>query len=164
MPRIALTLAVLTTFAFPAHADPAGEWRVADGRAHIRTVLCAGQLWGVVSWARTQGTDAKNPDPSLRNRPTLGLPIILGMQSVKPNQWEGSIYNAENGKTYQGTITLKRPDLLEVEGCVLGGWLCSGQDWTRVTPAPSSVGSAPVTDLCLRLGIDAGRAHEGGGK
>lgn len=166
MRRIALTLAVMavmTTFVLPTRAaDPAGEWRVEDGRAHIRTVLCAGELWGVVSWEHKPSIDAENPDRSLRNRPTLGLPIILGMNSVRSNQWEGSIYNAENGKTYRATVTQTRPDRLEIEGCVLSGWVCSGQDWTRVTRPPPSVGWASDADLCLRLGVGAGRAHERG--
>ena len=161
MRRIAFSLAVLSIFAGPAWAaDPAGEWRVEDGRAHVRTALCAGQLWGVISWSRTQGTDAKNPDPTLRNRPTLGLPIVLGMKPVQSNRWEGSIYNAENGKTYDATITLRRPDVLEVEGCVLGGWLCSGQDWTRVATPPANVGSVPGPDLCLKLNAGSQRAQE----
>jgi uncharacterized protein (DUF2147 family) len=167
MRRISLTLAVLAAVALPAHADPTGEWRVENGRAHIRTALCDGKLWGVVSWEQTPGTDAENPDPSKRKRPTLGLPIILGMTQVKSNRWEGSIYNAQNGKTYQATVTQPRPDVLEVEGCVLAGWVCSGQDWTRVKPPlppAGSVGSAPPPDLCLRLGFGTGRAQQGGPK
>jgi uncharacterized protein (DUF2147 family) len=167
MHRIFLTLAALGALALPAQADPTGEWRVEDGRAHIRTALCDGRLWGVVSWEHRPGTDSENPDPSKRNRPTLGLPIILGMTPVKPNRWEGSIYNAQNGKTYQGSVTQPRPDMLEIEGCVLSGWVCSGQDWTRVTPPPAppgSVGAAPPPDLCQRLGIGSGRAQQRGPK
>jgi uncharacterized protein (DUF2147 family) len=189
MRRISFTLAVLTALALPAHADPNGEWRVENGRAHIRVALCEGRLWGIVSWEETPGTDSENPDPSKRNRPMLGLPIILGMNPVRPNRWEGSIYNAENGKTYQASVTQRRPDVLEIEGCVLSGWVCSGEDWTRIKPAaappaataappaPSgrraappapgagraaaNVGAAPDTDLCLRLGIDPERAQQG---
>jgi uncharacterized protein (DUF2147 family) len=158
-------LAVASVGAAPAHSDPSGEWRVEDGRAHIRTVICADRLWGVVSWQREPGgTDAKNPDPTLRSRPVLGLPVVLGMRPAKPNRWEGSIYNAENGKTYQGAVTLKGPDLLEVEGCVLSGWVCSGQDWTRIKPAPAAVGAASAADLCLRLGIVARRPADGAQK
>jgi len=163
MRQIPLTLAVLAVVAFPAHAaDPAGEWRVEGGKAHIRTALCDGRLWGVVSWEHAPGTDARNPDPALRRRATLGLPIVLGMTPVQPDRWQGAIYNAENGKTYQATITLNPPDRLDVEGCVLSGWVCSGESWHRVVPAPGSAGSAPGTDLCLRLGAGAGLPHQSG--
>jgi len=157
-------LALLTPlFAVPAYAgDPSGDWRVEDGVAHVRTAFCDGRLWGVIAWEEKPGTDAHNPDPALRNRPTLGLPIILGMKPAKPDQWEGPIYNAKNGKTYQATVTLTGPDSMEVEGCLWQGWLCGGQDWTRVKPAPGLVGSAPPPDLCLRLGVGAGGTHQGG--
>ena len=167
MRRISFTLAVLIALALPAHADPTGEWRVENGRAHIRVVLCEGRLWGVVSWEDTPGTDAENPDPSKRNRPILGIPIILGMNPVRSNRWEGSIYNAQNGKTYQATVTQRRPDVLEVEGCVLSGWVCSGEDWTRVKPAstppppPGNMAPVPPPDLCLRLGVGPERAYQG---
>jgi uncharacterized protein (DUF2147 family) len=162
MRKTSLILAVLAAFAVRAHAaDPAGEWRVEDGDAHIWTAVCAGRLWGIVSWERKPGTDAENPDPSLRNRPTLGLPIILGMTQASPSRWQGSIYNAENGKTYRATITLRESSQLDVEGCVLDGWVCSSETWTRVSKPPSSVGSAPVVDMCLRLGIGARPSHQG---
>jgi len=163
MRQLFLLLAVLTIFAVPADAaDPAGEWRVEDGEAHIRTAVCGGRLWGVVSWEREAGTDEKNPDPSLRSRPTLGLPVLLGLTPMTANRWAGSIYNAENGKTYQATVTLKQAEELEVEGCVLRGWVCSSETWTRVRPAPSSVGSVSGVDLCLRPGVGAGLPHQGG--
>jgi len=114
-----------------AAADPTGDWRVADGAAHIRLGDCSGRMWGIVSWAHEHGVDQNNPDPAKRNRSTLGMPIILGMQPVQPNRWEGEIYNAQNGKTYSGSITLTSQDVLRIEGCVLG-FLCGGQSWTRV--------------------------------
>lgn len=161
--QIILSMAVLTVFAGPARAsDPTADWRVEEGQAHIRTALCEGRLWGIVSWERKPGIDRKNPDPSLRNRPTLGLPIVLGMNPVRPNRWEGAIYNAENGKTYRASVTLKGPNELEVEGCVWGGWVCSSETWTRVRPDPASVGSAPGSDLCLRLGVAARPSHKSG--
>jgi uncharacterized protein (DUF2147 family) len=167
--RILLLLAVLTPlFTLQAKAlDPAGEWQVEDGVANIRIALCDGRLWGIIAWEQKPGIDAENPDPALRSRPTLGLPIVLGMKPAKPDQWEGPIYNAKNGKTYQATITLKGPNEMEVEGCLWQGWLCGGQDWTRVQPppvppSPTAVGSSPEAELCLRLGVGAGRPHERG--
>jgi uncharacterized protein (DUF2147 family) len=163
MRQISSSVAILIALSFPAAAEsPAGDWLVQEGQAHIRAVLCEGRLWGIVSWARHPTTDANNPDPALRSRSMLGVPIILGMQPTAPDHWEGSIYNAQNGKIYEGSVTLKGPDRLEVEGCVLSGWICGGEDWTRVEQPPASVGAAPQPDLCLRLGAGSGGAHEGG--
>jgi uncharacterized protein (DUF2147 family) len=128
---ILLAFTAVLMFVQSGAADPIGDWRVADGAAHIRIDDCGGRMWGIVSWAHQHGTDQYNPDPAKRSRSTLGMPIILGMQPVQPNRWEGEIYNAENGKTYQGRIILTSPDVLRIEGCVLG-FLCGGQNWTRV--------------------------------
>ncbi len=121
-------------------ADPTGDWRVADGVANIRVAECNGSMWGVVSWEKSRGgRDTNNPDPSKRNRPTLGMPILINMKK-KPaaDQWEGQVYNAKDGQSYSSTIKPVGSDQLEIQGCVLG-FLCGGETWTRVAgPIPSS--------------------------
>jgi uncharacterized protein (DUF2147 family) len=125
-----------------ASADPTGDWLVADGVAHIRIADCDGRMWGVVSWAQQHGLDVNNPDPAKRSRSTLGMPVILGMRPAQANRWEGEIYNAENGKTYSGRIIQTGPDALRIEGCVLG-FLCGGQNWTRVKAEPQTASPPP---------------------
>src|SRR3954467_5245127 len=121
-------------------ADPTGDWMVADKVANIRVAECNGSMWGVVAWEKTPGgRDTNNPDASKQSRPTLGMPILLDMKK-KPgvDQWEGTVYNAKDGKSYQSTIKPVGPDQLEIQGCVLG-FLCGGETWTRVAgPIPSS--------------------------
>ena len=118
----------LTTTAL---ADATGEWLVAERTARISIADCGGALWGVVSWeADPGGVDEMNPDPAKRSRPTLGLPIVLGMKASGPNQWSGRIYNSENGKTYSGGLRLIDPDVLRIRGCIFL-ILCGGENWTR---------------------------------
>jgi uncharacterized protein (DUF2147 family) len=156
-PVLALALGLL---AAPAAAEgPAGLWRVKDGTAHMRLAICEGRLWGVVDWAVRQGTDTENPDPAKRSRPIIGLPIILGMRPAGPELWEGEIYNAKNGKTYQASVAVKGRDRVEVEGCVLGGWLCSGETWTRL-PSPTT-GSDGEEELCSAITGVPRRAQKG---
>jgi uncharacterized protein (DUF2147 family) len=86
----------------------------------------------VIAWTKGDpGKDENNPDPAKRARSMLGLPILINMQPGN-KQWEGEVYNAENGETYNSTIALKAPDVLRIEGCVLGGLICGGENWTRV--------------------------------
>ena len=132
-------------------AEPWGEWLVKDKTAQIRITDCAGALWGVISWEADPGIDAKNPDPAKRTRPTLGLPILLGLKASGPNGWEGSLYNAENGKTYSGGVTVVSAEMLRVRGCVLG-FLCGGEDWTRGDPSRPGALSESDSALCARLG------------
>jgi len=122
--------------------DPTGEWLVAKQFARIRIVDCDGRLWGVVAWEATPGIDRKNPDPNLQNRPTLGMPILLGMTPNKDNsKWEGEIYNSEDGHTYSSNISLADPNTLRVQGCFLG-FLCGGENWTRVDTADAPTGTS----------------------
>jgi uncharacterized protein (DUF2147 family) len=113
--------------------SPVGEWLVEDGEASIRIEECGNNLCGVVSGAKNWNeTDSKNPNPELRNRPIIGTPILLDMKPAKSNRWEGRPYNSTSGQTYTANISLNNPQSLRVEGCVFGGFVCGGQNWTRV--------------------------------
>jgi uncharacterized protein (DUF2147 family) len=140
----ALSFTTAAMAAAPVPAEPIGDWMVEKGLAIIRVVDCSGQYWGVVVWEQRPGIDDKNPDPNKRNRPTLGMPILLGMTPTEPNLWTGEIYNSEDGQTYSAKIKLANPDVLRVEGCVLG-FLCGGQSWTRTSQQEATTGSAPGT-------------------
>ena len=124
-----VTASVLTTSAF---ADATGEWLVAERTARISIADCGGALWGVVSWeADPGGVDEKNPEATKRSRPTLGMPILLGMTVSGTNQWAGQIYNSDNGKTYSSEVIVAGPRKLEVRGCVMS-ILCGGETWTKI--------------------------------
>jgi uncharacterized protein (DUF2147 family) len=113
--------------------SPVGEWLVEDGEASIRIEKCGNNLCGVVAGAKNWNeTDRKNPNPELRNRPIIGIPILLDMKPTKSNRWEGRAYNSKNGQTYTANISLNNSQSLRVEGCVFGGFVCGGQNWTRV--------------------------------
>ncbi|EKS41955.1 hypothetical protein HMPREF9695_01047 [Afipia broomeae ATCC 49717] len=136
-------------------AEPLGEWKVEDDKATIRIVECNSRLWGVIASEQIPGNlDSKNPDKTKRTRPTLGIPILLNMKKAddEKDKWEGQIYDATSGKTYDANIQLKSPNSLRVEGCV-AMILCGGQTWTRVAEGSA----APV-------GAKAGAAAPGAPK
>ena len=147
MRKAALSAIILLgTFGVAHAADPTGEWLVEDKVATVKIADCGGHLWGVIaSEKKPGGIDSKNPDKSKRNRPTLGMPILLDMtpDPDENDKWSGHIYNAKNGKTYEASIEPVSATELKVEGCVLG-FLCGGQTWTRVaeTPPPVVSGTA----------------------
>jgi len=143
-------------------ADPTGDWRVADGEGKIRIAQCNGSMWGVVAWEREAGgRDVHNPDVSKKNRPLLGMPILLDMKK-KPgvDQWEGQVYNAKDGKLYSSTITPTGPDHLEIRGCLLG-FLCGGETWTRAGP-PIPASSATARGTARTTGAAKGAAGSAG--
>ncbi|HLK84649.1 MAG TPA: DUF2147 domain-containing protein [Xanthobacteraceae bacterium] len=177
---------LLTGVAAAGEPQPTGEWRTADGRANVRIDDCDGALWGIISWEKEPGgVDEYNPDPAERSRATLGLHILRAMKPTKPGLWQGEVYNPENGKTYDSRISLTSPDVLRIEGCVLG-FLCGGENWTRIrateraapqpqprAPGPQRAGrpkeapppmpSASATPpACSGIAEGAGAAHKGG--
>jgi uncharacterized protein (DUF2147 family) len=148
MRRLFCTAAILAFSAsvapvVAADASPIGDWMVKDGYGIIRVDNCNGKMWGIIAWEKSAGVDKENPDPAKKGRPTLGVPILLGMAPTKPNRWEGEIYNTENGKVYSGSITVAGENRLQLEGCLFPNFLCGGQDWTRVTTLPAEGISLP---------------------
>jgi uncharacterized protein (DUF2147 family) len=135
----ALLVAGGGAIAAPGQDGPAGTWRTEKGDALVRIVDCGGQYWGVVAWEKTPGIDRKNPNPALKSRPTLGMPVLLGMRPDQSDRWSGHIYNAEDGQTYDSHIKLTGANTLRVEGCVLG-IMCGGETWSRAG------GAAPVAE------------------
>ncbi len=84
-------------------------------------------------------TDMRNPDPTMRDRPMLGLQILTLLPSVKPNIYDGEIYNPQDGNIYSGYVEMLGPDMIRLNGCVLYNIICQGQDWVRVIPEPEVV-------------------------
>ena len=141
----AAILALTTAGALGADASVIGDWLVRDGYGHIRIDNCGGKMWGIVAWEKTPGFDNENPDPAKKGRPLLGTPVLMGLVPAKePGKWTGEIYNSQNGKLYQSTISLANENTLDLEGCLV--WpLCLTQQWTRVsTPPPNAQPLPPI--------------------
>jgi uncharacterized protein (DUF2147 family) len=120
-------------------ADPKGSWLTEGGKSKIRIADCGGALCGTIEWLKEPNdpetgrpkTDKNNADTGKRTRPLIGVAIVLGMKPNGADKWAGQVYNAEDGKTYSGNITLTGANALKLEGCALGGLICKGQTWTR---------------------------------
>lgn len=138
--------------------DPAGTWLTEDGRAKIKTEHCgegSQKLCAYVVWMKNPldengqpRVDINNPDPAKRNRPSLGLELMSGLKPDDPTHYTGEIYNAENGKMYNVTLSIDSPAELKVHGCLLH-FLCGSQSWERVAdiaiPPTKVVSTAPTT-------------------
>jgi uncharacterized protein (DUF2147 family) len=94
--------------------------------------LAAAQAMPVESF-----TDMRNPDPTLRGRPMLGLQILTLAPGRKAGVYDGQIYNPQDGNSYSGYVEMLGPDAMRLNGCVLYNITCRGEDWVRVYPEPS---------------------------
>ncbi|MGI9413992.1 MAG: DUF2147 domain-containing protein [Hyphomicrobiales bacterium] len=132
-----------------------GEWLTEDKVSRIALVECDDAICGDIVWIaedranNEQGqpvTDRNNPDPALRDRTILGLRIFHDLKPSEDddNTWVGEVYNPENGEVYKTFVTPQRSGKLQVKGCILRGWVCKSEYWTR----PDAV--KPETDENVR--------------
>jgi uncharacterized protein (DUF2147 family) len=119
---------------FAQSADDAfGVWRHPDNGSHIKIAKCgAGVCATIIKVTDPSRTDSENPDPKLKKRPVQGITIMNGGKKTGDATWSGKLYNTQDGKTYNGTLTVIDKTHLKLEGCVLGGLICQGPTWTRV--------------------------------
>jgi uncharacterized protein (DUF2147 family) len=146
-------------------ADPVGTWRVPNGDAIVRIADCAslqpapgqpgtpgGTLCGVVVWLKElidpatgkPRVDSLNVDPAKKNQPILGMQGVFDMRPAKePMQWEGRVYNIDDGKVYDGSIVMRSDNELYIQGCFM--LLCQGEEWIRqdVSDPPKPSKPAP---------------------
>lgn len=119
-------------------ADVAGVWINQEGDTKIRVTHCGADICGNVAWlgkpndeTGRRKTDRHNADAGLRNRPLMGVSVLIGMKPDGQERWSGRIYNADDGETYISHVAIADPNSLNVQGCVLGGLICKSMTWTR---------------------------------
>ena len=78
------------------------------------------------------------------------------MKASSQSRWDGQVYNARNGKTYNANLRLVGDNALRIQGCVLGGVICGAQQWTRVG---NGVARSGRSDVCSRVSDLARRTH-----
>jgi len=111
----------------------AGRWLTADGGAVVAIGDCGGAICGRVVKvikgppAGKPWVDSLNPDPKLKTRPLVGLPILTEMAS-SGDGWKGKIYDPKSGKTYRAVVTRDGANL-KVQGCI--AIFCQTMVWTR---------------------------------
>ncbi|RZI84589.1 MAG: DUF2147 domain-containing protein [Rubrivivax sp.] len=115
-----LWLSHTASWAQPAtdQTAPRGHWITASGNLEVNIAPCADQaptspqpaLCGTVirvmaNHSMTQGGSDMKPVDA---RPALGMQILSGFQPAPDGapQWDGEIYNRENGKTYSCRMSL----------------------------------------------------------
>ena len=127
-----------------------GTWYTEGGNSQVRISKCGGALCGALVWLKEPNdengrpkTDHENADASKRNRPLLGVQIVLGMKpSSTPNEWDGKVYNAKDGKTYTRLFHHDRREHRGAKGCVMV--FCKSQSWTRAQMIAARQPSSPI--------------------
>ena len=113
-----------------------GIWKLNSGKVTVRIAPCGPSLCGaIVGLAKPLDkkgrpkVDKENPNKSLRSRPLMGLPILANMKPAGDNRWRGTIYNADDGRTYSSYMKLSGNNM-KVKGCV--GPFCKTMVFVRL--------------------------------
>jgi uncharacterized protein (DUF2147 family) len=128
-------LPLLIALAAAAPQTVEGLWLNDDKKGLVQIAPCGAKLCGrivkVLSRdANAPKTDVHNPDPALRGRGFLGLPVLTGFARSGSSWTGGRAYDPESGKSYRSTLSLNPDGSLRVTGCVL--FICESRRWTRV--------------------------------
>ncbi|MBI4723909.1 MAG: DUF2147 domain-containing protein [Rhodomicrobium sp.] len=135
-----LSLAIVIALApFAAHAAGLkGEWLTEEGKGRVLFEDCGSKLCGRIVWLKQPNdesgkplADGLNKDKSLRNRPIMGLKLTE-LKSDGNGGWKGTIYNPEEGKSYNAEAGIQEDGTLLIKGCLLGGLLCGDETWKRI--------------------------------
>jgi uncharacterized protein (DUF2147 family) len=121
-------------FAAPslAGSTPVGTWRDNEKGSIIRVYECGGGMCAqVVKPYHAGAKDAYNSNPALRERPITGLIIMDRAKKSGSNIWSGTLYNAEDGKSYSGSMSVVSDDELEMKGCAFS-MFCQTRGFSRV--------------------------------
>jgi uncharacterized protein (DUF2147 family) len=131
---------LLLSFVFTSSVQamvPEGLWLTENERSVIQLTPCGDELCGHIAWIIEGGmqVDSKNPDESKRQTPMCGLQIVSGLKKKSDTKWEGGkIYKADDGDTYNASLTMMEDDKLKVRGYIGVPMLGKSQIWTRVSP------------------------------
>ena len=114
-----------------------GMWLMENGKVTVRISSCGGNLCGTIVGLKKprdkEGRpkrDKDNPNPGLRNRPVIGLTILNGLSPEGDDRWSGTIYNPDDGNTYDSDVMLVNSRTLKVKGCV--AFVCKTKKFTRI--------------------------------
>ena len=78
-------------------------------------------------------TDKKNPNPSLRNRPWLGMQVLENLRFKGNNVWgDGQIYDPNAGQTFKSICRLEGDNILAVRGYWMYEWMGKNLKFSRV--------------------------------
>ena len=137
--------------------SPAGIWYTDGEESIIKVHSCAqdaSSFCGTMVWLKeptesdgTPKVDKLNKDPAKKNKPMIGLDILLNMKP-DDDHWTGKAYNPEDGKFYDITFKVKTDkeenDQADLRGCLLR-FLCKTETFNRAKEVPGGDPTAEAT-------------------
>lgn len=127
---LVLMCAATAALAAPATVDsPLGTWQNPKRTISVRIELCGNELCGHIIAASPQAqSDAR--DAGVNN--LIGLELLRDYQQSGPGHWSGTVYVPDMGRSFSSHIVQSAPNTLRISGCLVAGFICKSQEWTRL--------------------------------
>ena len=127
----ALLLGGQSALAQPATADAFGVWRNPKDNVRVEIRSCGSAACGTVIWA--------SPKAQAKAR-AAGTTSLVGTQVLKNLEldehrgvWRGKVFVPELNRNFTGIAEPVDDKRLRAKGCVIGGFLCKSQIWTKIS-------------------------------
>lgn len=117
-----------------------GVWEPSHGKARVKISKVGNKYFGKIVWLKeptypdgAKKVDRNNPDSKMHDTPLLGYSILKDFEYSGKNTWSnGTIYDPENGSTYNCTIKLTNENTIEVRGYIGVSAIGRTDTWTRM--------------------------------
>lgn len=121
------------------NADIVGEWYNAEKDAVITLFEENETVSGKITWMESPNddngnpkTDPLNPDENLKSRARMGMVMMSGFAYDENSVWDdGELYDPKKGKTYNGMMTLKDKNTIDLRGYIGFSFIGRSSTWTR---------------------------------
>ena len=123
-------LASLFLAAAPASAQALeGQWTNYKKNVVVQVERCGTAYCGRVVQASAKAKEKarKGGTPNL-----IGTQILTGLTPVGEGKFRGKAFVPKRNIHATATVRQVSDDVMQVQGCVLGGLLCDSERWTRV--------------------------------
>ena len=136
MESMSITLLAMAAAAGLTPDTAVGRWKTETRNGIVEIARCGQSLCGKLTGsdgitANPGLKDVNNKDVAQRGRTLKGIQMLSGFKWESDAWTGGTIYNAEDGKTYDAKITMVDANTLKLRGCIFVP-LCKNQTWRRV--------------------------------
>lgn len=107
-----------------------GQWTNYKRNVVVQVERCGAAYCGrvVQASAKAQEKARKGGTPRL-----VGTQILTGLKPIGDGKFRGRAFVPKRNIHATATVRQLNDNVMQVQGCVLGGLLCDNEKWTRVT-------------------------------
>lgn len=128
-----IIIAISSTVLAQHPNDITGLWLVQSEDAYIRIYEIENKFFGKIAWLEEPyGKDGETKTDA-DGTPLLEMEIMQNFKFDDGEWVDGTVYDAENGKTYYGSIEMENSNTLNLRGSLDSfGLLGRTETWTRL--------------------------------